>query len=112
MASFDSIIARAVSLGYPIAKNEFVITKKNPAPTLPFIVYVSQETQSGHDMKNCIKRTEAIIELYTDRTPDEAVEAEIEKRVLYDVEFDKLQTIIHDENMVQTAYEFIIVEKF
>ena len=51
------------------------------------------------------------MELYTDRRPDPDLEAKIENDVLFDVEFEKYSARIPDENMVQTSYDFRIVQK-
>ena len=114
MPTFDEIVARASALGYPIAENEFTVTKQNPAPTLPFICYQRVERFTGTDQAVRIKTTEAAFEFYTDRKPsqkDKERIAEFEAAVLPDVDFVKTQNFIRDENMTQTTYEFTIVEK-
>jgi hypothetical protein len=114
MPTFDEIVARAAALDYPIAENEFTVTKQNPAPTLPFICYQRVERYTGTDQAVRIKTTEASFEFYTDRRPsaaDKAAIAEFEAKVLQDIDFVKTQTFIRDENMTMTAYEFVTVEK-
>ena len=114
MPTFDEIVARAAALGYPIAENEFTVTKQNPAPTLPFICYQRIERYTGTDERVRIKTTEASFEFYTDRRVSAADEArinEFQNAVLYDVDFVKAQNFIRDENMTQTAFDFSIVEK-
>ena len=114
MPTFDELVARAAALGYPIAENEFTVTKQNPAPTLPFICYQRIEKYTGTDERVRIKTTEASFEFYTDRrisADDEAKIKEFQSKVLFDVDFVKAQNFIRDENMTQTAFDFSIVEK-
>jgi hypothetical protein len=114
MPTFDEIIKRAAECGYPIAENEFVITKQNPAPTLPFVCYTRIEHFTGSDDAVRLKTTDGAIELYTDRKPSaadlEAI-AQFEKKVFFDVDYTKSQNFIREENMTQTAYDFTIKEK-
>ena len=114
MPTFDQIVERAAALGYPIAENEFTVTKQNPAPTLPFICYQRVERYTGTDERVRIKTTEGSFEFYTDRRISEEDEqriAEFQSAVLYDVDFVKAQNFIRDENMTQTAIDFLIMEK-
>ena len=114
MPTFDEMVARAAALGYPIAENEFAVTKQNPAPTLPFICYQRVERYTGTDDAVRIKTTEAFFEFYTDRRPsaaDKAALAAFEAVVFPDVDFTKTQSFIRDENMTQTVYDFTIIEK-
>lgn len=111
MRTFQNIIERAKLLGYPIAEYEFKITKNNPAPKPPFVVWLSDEKARGADNKNNIFEINGFIELYTDRSTDKEIEKRIEKNVLFDVEYEKKQTMIPNENMVQTSYSFQIIEK-
>lgn len=111
MVTFEEVLQRAATLGLPIAHNEFVVTKATPAPDLPFLCWLSEESQRGSDDRNRIREISGSIELYTDRKPDEAIEKKIESLVLYDVAFTKNQVLIQNENMVQTAYDFQIVQK-
>lgn len=109
--TLDTIIERFKKLNLPMALNEFTITNRTPAPTLPYICYLIDETQRGSDQKNMIRDISASFELYTDRKPDKAIESRIERDVLFDVEFRKNQVKIDSENMVQTSYDFDITEK-
>lgn len=114
MPNFDELIARAAALGYPIAENEFAVTKQNPAPKLPFICYQRTEQYTGTDQTIRIKTTDGSFEFYTDRKPSKADKeaiAAFEEAVFYDVEYTKSQNYIRDENMTQTAFDFLIVEK-
>ena len=111
MPTLETIIQRAEATGLPVAHNEFVDTKQNPAPEPPFICWLSSEKQRGSDNKNRIREIAASLELYTDRKEDPELEARIENEVLYDIEFQKYQAKIEDENMVQTAYDFNITQK-
>lgn len=114
MPTFGEIIKRATACGYPIAENEFTVTKQNPAPTLPFVCYSRVERFSGSDDRVRIKTTDGAIEFYTDRKPSAAdlkAIAEFEKKVFFDVDYTKSQNFIRDENMTQTAYDFTVKEK-
>ncbi len=114
MPTFDEIIKRAAALGYPIAENEFTVTKQNPAPTLPFVCYSRVEHFTGSDDAVRIKTTDGAIEFYTDRKPsaeDLKKIAEFEKKVFFDVDYTKSQNFISSENMTQTAFDFTIKEK-
>ena len=111
MVTLETILQRAARIGLPIAKNEFVNTKQHPAPDPPFICYLTSEKHRGSDDRNRIREYSASLELYTDRKENPELERRIEEEVLFDVEFDKFQESIKDENMVQTAYEFATVEK-
>lgn len=111
MTTFEEIITRAEALGLPITKNEFKKTAKKPIPEPPYIVYLASESQRGDDTRNRIREIKGSIELYTDRVPDESLEEKLEKEALFDVEFEKFQAVIPAENMVQTAYEFTVVQK-
>lgn len=111
MTTFEEIIKRATTLGIPIAKNEFRKTAKKPVPDPPYIVYLSNEEQRGDDKRNRIREFNGSVELYTDRVPDETLECQIENEVLFDIEFSKEQSLISSENIVQTAYDFKIIQK-
>ena len=114
MPTFDEIIKRAAALGYPIAENEFTVTKQNPAPTLPFVCYSRVEHFTESDDAVRIKTTDGAIEFYTDRKPsaeDLKKIAEFEKKVFFDVDYTKSQNFISSENMTQTAFDFTIKEK-
>ena len=76
--TLDTIIERFRKLNLPMALNEFTITSRTPAPTLPYICYLIDETQRGSDQKNMIRDISASFELYTDRKPDKTIESRIE----------------------------------
>ena len=109
----ETIIERAKALGLPLAKDEFRETKETPLPELPYLVYITiQTSKSGSDDSTVsVERTQVALELYTDKIADESLEKEVEKKVLYDIDFKKYQEIIQNEDMVQTAYEFTVYEK-
>lgn len=114
MPTFEELVRRATSLGYPIAENEFVVTKNKPAPSLPFICYQRIERYTGTDQQVRIKTTEASFEFYTDRKPSEADKAALkafEETVFPDIDFSRQQAYIQDEKMTQTAYDVITIEK-
>lgn len=111
MTTFEEIVERARKLDLPIAKNAFKKTAKKPVPEPPYIVYLISESQRGDDARNRIREISGSIELYTDRIPNEALEHRIENEVLFDVAFRKEQGYITTENMVQTAYDFELIQK-
>ena len=111
MTTFEEVIKRAEGLGLPIEKNEFVGTNKNPVPDPPFIVYLSKERQRGDDKRNRIREIEGSLELYTEKKADPDLEKQIEEKVLFDIEFQKYQALIRQEDMTQTAYDFTITQK-
>lgn len=108
----ETIINRAKALGLPLAKDAFRDTKESPLPEPPYLVYiVPQENGRGGDDIILVKEILASLELYTDKTADGSIEKLIEEQVFYDLEYQKFQTTIENEDMVQTAYEFTIYEK-
>lgn len=110
MITFKEIMNRAKNIDIPIAHIEFKADKKNPPPEPPYLIYLTTVRVRGADMKNNIKEISASIELYTDYEPDFILEKKIETTVLHDVEYQKFQTVTN-EDMVQTAYEFNLIEK-
>lgn len=111
MPTFEEILERAKSLGLPMAEYQFVKTSKNPVPGPPFLIYMSEEEQYGSDFKVLLCRITGSLELYTDRNPNPELERRIEEEVLYDIDCAKAQIKINSENMVQTVYEFEVVQK-
>ena len=111
MPTLETIIQRTKAIGIPVAHIEFVDTKQKPAPEPPFICWLSTEKQRGSDDKNRIREISGSLELYTDRKEDPELESRIENEVLFDVEFQKYQAKIEDENMVQTAFDFNLTQK-
>ncbi len=108
---YEDIIARLEKLGLPVAEFEFRVTKKNPPPSPPFLIYFSQEDQTGTDERNRIRKVQGYVELYTDRVPDHDLEERIEKEVFFDIDIHKTTAPIQDENTYQTAYSFNTVQK-
>ncbi len=91
----------------PTAYREF---GKNDAVHPPFICYfVDNEQHSGADDKNYIKEPLIIVELYTDKK-DLETEGKLDK--LFDgYEFEKFESWIEDEKLLQVAYHLPIIEK-
>lgn len=108
----DEIIARATALGLPIAENEFRKTKETPLPDPPYLIWF-EDGKHGTGADNAVLFVEKkiVLELYTDKIADEAIEQKIEQQVLYDTEYRKYQALIQNEDLVQTAYEFTVLEK-
>lgn len=108
----DDIIARAAAIGLPIAKNEFRKTKESPLPRPPYLVWYEDEKEGlGADFATLYTKTKLVLELYTDKLANEEIEKKIEQAVLYDTEYRKFQALIQEEDLVQTAYEFTVVDK-
>ena len=109
--TFEEIINRAEGLGLPMAEFAFEGTRKNPVPDPPYIVYLRESNVYGHDTGNAIESISGSIELYTDRKPYPEWERRIESEVLFDINFEKQQAAIESERMVQTAYDFSVIQK-
>lgn len=111
MPTYEEILERAKSLGLPMAEYQFKKTSQSPIPDPPFLVYMSEEEQYGSDFKAFLRRISGTLELYTDRKPDSELEQQIEEKVFFDLDCTKTQIEIKTENMVQTVYEFEILQK-
>lgn len=108
----EEIIKRAEALGLPITENEFIKTKEKPLPEPPYLIWYDDETNGdGGDDVVLFKRRKIVLELYTDKVGDAEIEKRIEKEVLYDVKYNKYQAPVESEDLVQTAYDFMVVEK-
>lgn len=108
--NFITLLERLDTLGIPVAHNEFIATKKNPAPDPPFAVWLRSDIARGADNINNLLEINGSFELYTEGT-DEALEAKMEDEVLFDVSYERYQAPVSSENMTQTAYDFTILEK-
>lgn len=108
--TFEILLERAEALGLPMARNEFVATKKKPAPDPPFLIWLRADTARGADNVNNILETNGSFELYTEGV-DADLEARLETEVLQDVDYRRFQASIPSENLTQTAYEFTILQK-
>jgi hypothetical protein len=107
----DTILERLAAFGVPFALFEFQDSAKNPAPEPPFIVWLKTVTARGPDCGPAmLEQVEVAIELYT-AFPDSGLESRLEGEILAGVEFKKFQTGIESENLIQTAYEFTILQK-
>lgn len=108
---FDTILERLDAFGLPYAHLQFEDSETNPAPKPPVIVYLATVTPRGPDCGPAmLEQVEAAIELYTDY-PDSGLESRLEVEILEGVDFRKFQAVIDSENLVQTAYEFTILQK-
>lgn len=76
----------------------------------PFICYfVDDEKHSGADNKNYIRERHLVTELYTEGKNEE-IEEKLDR--LFDgYEFEKYETRIEDEALLQVAYHLTITEK-
>lgn len=107
----DTILDRLDAFGVPYAYLEFKDSEKDPAPDPPFIVWIQTVISRGPDCGPVmLEQIEAAIELYTS-APNEALETRLEAEILDGVEYRKFQTDIDSENLIQTAYEFTILQK-
>lgn len=108
----ETILGRCRALELPFAKDEFEETEETPLPVPPYLVYIIPTIKPrGSDEKPFINEISVGLELYTDKIADEEIEKRIENEILYDVDYVKYQTTIQSEELVQTAYEFTILEK-
>lgn len=108
--TLGDVLKRIEVLNLPVAYLEFKASKKNPPPMPPYLIYFCSEIGRGADCKVNLKEKNVSIELYTDTEPDFELEEKIEKLVLFDIEYQKYQAVT-EEKMVQTAYEFNLIEK-
>ncbi len=111
MPTWETILQRTKKIGLPVARESFEKTNKTPVPDPPYIVWLADVRRRGDDHRNRIAEIDATIELYTDRRPDPDLESKMEETVLFDVEYEKQQEKISSEDMVQTAYNFLLIEK-
>lgn len=93
-----------------IAPTAYRAFGKNNAVPPPFICYfVDNEKHSGADDKNYIKEPLIIVELYLDKK-DLEIEGTLDK-LFEGYEFEKYESWIEDEKLLQIAYHLPIVEK-
>ena len=111
MTTFETVLKRAEGLNLPFAHMQFIPTNKTPVPDPPFLVWLAEEQQRGDDTRNRIRQIDGSLELYTEKKADPDLEKRIEEEVLFDVEFQKYQAQIPNEDTVQTAYDFTITQK-
>lgn len=109
------IISRAEALELPIAENEFKKTKKNPLPDPPYIIWYEDESlNDGADKVVLFKKRNMVLELYTDKVADKLLkilEERLEQKVFFDIGHKKYQAPVEGEDLVQTAYNFVVTEK-
>ena len=107
----DTILGRLDAFGVPFAHFEFEDSETNPAPEPPFIIWIQTVTSRGPDCGPAmLEQVEVAIELYTN-FPDETLEKRLENEILAGVDYRKFQATIDTENLIQTAYEFTILQK-
>lgn len=106
------IISRAEALGLPIAENEFKKTKENPLPYPPYIIWYEDESLNiSANNVVLLKKRNMVLELYTDKIVDKSLEKKLEQKVFYDIGHKKYQAPVEGEDLVQTAYNFVVTEK-
>lgn len=99
---------RAKNIGLPIAENEFEGSLENPVPHLPYLVYQIPYVESrGADNVNNLVAEDWNLELYARAIDGETVKIvkQIEKQVLCDVDYEKFEAYIPDEDCYQIAFE-------
>ena len=93
-----------------IAPTAYRAFGKNNAVPPPFLCYfVDDEKHSGADDKNYIRDRLLIVELYTDKK-DPETEGKLDK-LFNGYEFEKYESWIEDEALLQVAYHLPITEK-
>lgn len=91
--------------GYPVAYYQFNVDENNPAPTLPFIVYLVDSTANYFSDDKLLKKVDnVLIELYTDNK-DLIAEQKLES-LLNDNEicWNVDEVFIESEKMFQRIY--------
>lgn len=114
MATFEEMLRRAESAGYPVSENEIIISDQKAMPPFPFIIYEKTEKFTGYDMAVRIKTTETNMYFITSRRMNDTDRAKIaafEETMFFDTDYVKRQQYIRSENITQTEYQFITTEK-
>ena len=92
--------------GLKVAENCFL-----RAPTLPYIVFLEEENNSGADNKICLSERDITVELYS-RKIDREKEIQLEEILIKNyIEFRKNRTWIDSEKVFQTVYDCNLYEK-
>lgn len=112
----EELVVRAKAFckrrGLPITHMEFKKTSRKPVPEPPYVVWMRRDSLRGSDtVGRLLVDVDGSFELYTDRNPDPALEEAFEAAVLPDLDYEKEQVGISSENMVQTSYDFRILQK-
>lgn len=107
------IYALLKQTGYPVAYHHFESSPTNPAPTPPYIIYLTPySTNFGPDNKKAMivnKRLQ--VELYTS-IKDIAAENKLESVLSNaNIQYDKTEGYIESEKLYQIIYEFNLIEK-
>ena len=93
--------------GYAVAYREF----QDVVPTVPYITWtVENERHYGSDMENHVGVLSVTVELYSNKKDPDA-EKKIES-ILSGVEFDKTETAIPEEQLLEIIYEFDLYTKY
>ena len=116
MVTMEELVVRAKAFckrrGLPITYMEFKKTSRKPVPEPPYVVWLRRDSLRGSDtVGRLLVDVDGSFELYTDRNPDPALEEAFEAAVLPDIDYEKEQASISSENMVQTSYDFRILQK-
>ena len=94
--------------GLKVAEETFT----NAPPPLPYINFRNKPDISGADDKNCIANSAITVELYSLKI-DKISEAKIENLLNEKaIQYSKDHIWIDSEQMMETVYDFNIIEKF
>ncbi|AGK95407.1 hypothetical protein [Clostridium pasteurianum] len=95
------------STGLPVAETAFI-----KPPSLPYIVFLTNDNIAGGDNKNCISDRSIGIELYSsriDRDSESKIENLLNEKA---IEYKKNRTWIPEDTFFETMYDFNLIEKF
>lgn len=110
--SILELVQALTTLKYPLAYLQFKTNENTPPPTIPFIVWLENDSNNvAADNKVYKKVKNYTIELYTENK-DLKVEKQIEDlldgRSIY---YDTSDFYIEKENLLQRSYYVTLVEK-
>lgn len=98
--------ARLHQFGVPFVEGEFIDTYQTPVPEPPYICYLCIENTIGPDeCPDMLKHIQIVIEIYIEQQGDHELIDRFEKEVLFDVEYQKEEVYIHEENLIQVNYD-------
>lgn len=114
--TMEALVARAKAFckgrKMPITHMEFKKASRKPVPDPPYVVWLRRDSVRGSDNAGrLLVDVDGSFELYTDRNPNPELEEAFEAEVLPDIDYEKEQVGISSENLVQTSYDFRILQK-
>lgn len=103
-------VTKLRSIGYPVAFSHFNVDGDNPAPTLPFITYLTPSTSNKiADDKVYKKITNVDVELYTvgkDLVAEQLLEDMFDDN---NIPYEAVQIWIESEKVFQKQYELRLI---